>query len=115
MRDLSLSEQAYGFLILVDAAGSIPRQSPSRFVSLLAKDVYDVVFDYIPSGRLLENPVYQGLDPDFPGYSRYVFSHGRVRGAYSSTASHVILLELRIVGELPAELEGLPQLRQDVA
>ena|SRR5581483_1040692 len=103
-RALSVSNKANHFLCLVDAAGSIKGQKPPRFISLLAKDVYEVLFDLLPEGRLSENPVYQGRDPDFPGYSRYDFNHRSIAGTYASTAEHVILLDLRLAPRLPDEL-----------
>lgn len=113
-RSLSVTNQVNDFLTLVDAAGSVRGQRASHFVSQLAKDTYDAAFYYVPSGKLTII-AYEGIDPHFEGYSRYRFEHGLVQGLYASSPDHVILLELRIRGAIPAALDGVPERREDVA
>jgi hypothetical protein len=108
-RALSLTKQADEFLLLVIAAGSIRGQWPTRFISALTLDAYEAVFKHIPEGTLPEDPTYQDVDPDFEGYSRYTFSHGRLTGVYASSPKHVVILELRIEGRIPLEAIGLNQ------
>jgi hypothetical protein len=106
-RALSVTEQANSVLTFVDAVGSQPGARRSRFISELAKDVFEAVFQHIPAGTLDHDPVYAGLDPHFAGYSRYTFRHGRIEGLYASSPDEVILLNLHIAAtgfqELAAE------------
>ena len=95
-RALSVTEQVNSFLTFVDAVGAQPRARASRFVSGLAKDIFEAVFELIPAGTLSPDPAFAGLDPDFLGFSRYTFRYGRIEGLYASSPDHVILLNLHI-------------------
>ena len=108
-RALSLTQEAENFLMLLVAAGSIPGERPSRFVSVLTQDAYNAVFKHIPEGTLPGDPSYQGPDPHFERYSRYSFIVGELAGTYTCSPDHVIILDLRINGRVPAEAAELGQ------
>jgi hypothetical protein len=103
-RTLSVSDQANNFLILVEEVGSHLPGRRSHFVSQLSRDIFEALFCLLPEGKLTVDPEYLGVDADFSGFSRYAFTHGRVRGVYASSPDHVIVLELRIAGETFEEL-----------
>ncbi len=106
-RALSVSKQADEFLSMVVAAGSIPGERPSCFVSRVSRTLFELVFVRIPTGIFAEPPTYEGVDPHFEGYSRYKFCIGNVAGTYASTPEHVIVLELRLAPQqLMARLEA---------
>ena len=91
-RNLSITDQAAQFLERYQRL--LARDGcPHWYTEAVAGDLLEALIK-ISRGALKCAPTYVGVDPDFPGYSRYTFSQGAVFGIYSSCGDAVILVAI---------------------
>jgi hypothetical protein len=94
-RTLHVAKEAAFFLDHFEAI--LLRQGcPRTLVEQFAFELFEILFERLPTGNWTDRAQYVALDPFHPMHSQYKFTEGYVTGLYSASEDEVVLYSIAI-------------------